>query len=76
MNTANILVFTSLIYSQIKNTVAPNLLATERIYFELFSISSSVSPGYTKSQSMALGSIDPNTLKKNVPFFKFGSLNE
>jgi hypothetical protein len=49
MKTASILDFTSLIYSQIRKTVAPSLLATETMYLALFSHSSSVSPGRTKS---------------------------
>lgn len=76
MKTANILDLTSLIYSQMRKTVAPNLLATEIIYLALFSISSSVSPARTNSSSIALGSIEDNTLKKKCPFFKFTSLKE
>jgi len=74
MNAANILDLPSLIYSQVINTVIPSLLPTEMMYLALFSISSGVSPGSTKSQSIHLGSMVSRTLKKRCPLRILGSL--
>jgi len=59
-----------------RNTVAPSLLATEMTYLALFSISSGVSPGYTNSLSIALGSIEARISKKKCPFLRLGSLKD
>jgi len=58
------LAFTSLISSQVKNVVAPTLLAIEITYLALFSTSSGVVPGYTNSLLIALDSIDFNKANK------------
>jgi len=67
---------TSLISSQTHNTVAPILRATEITYFALPSISSSVSPLVTQSQSIAIGSTDFKRANKYLQLFNELSWND
>ena len=57
------------------NIYAPNFLATEITYLELFSKASSVSSCIMMDSSTALGSIDVRRANKKLQFFIALSLN-
>ena len=62
--------------SHTRKITAPNLRAIEIAYLAFSSLSSSVSPGVTRSQLMTRGSMLPQILIKFLPFARFGDLND
>ena len=68
-----ILVFSSTISSQTIKREAPNFLTMEIIYWALDLRLSGWSSSYTMDQSISLGLIADNKLKRKIEFLIFGS---